>query len=181
MECTTASNKVILGDATNSTTSNIVNARYIQYSMRAVKRNLLTNFPNSGPGTSAFIKCTTAGLDFGSSATTKTNIPMPPIQWVIERQNSMEFGAPSIFVMIVAPVVVKPETISNIQSIKFGMTPETHSGIAPTILIIIHAKATVTKPQDEVICVFCGLLTIHGMPTANNMAIVSPKAKVVLE
>lgn len=48
---------------------------------------------------------------------------MPPIQCVKERQYSRLMGSPSISERIVAPVVVKPDTVSNQQSMKCGIAP----------------------------------------------------------
>ena len=45
------------------------------------------------------------------------------------------------------PVVVKPETISNKASTKFGNTPVITNGIAPTRLMTIHVIEQITKPS----------------------------------
>jgi len=49
---------------------------------------------------------------------------MPPTQWVKLRQISMALGSVSTSPRTVAPVVVKPETVSNSASTKLGITPE---------------------------------------------------------
>ena len=48
---------------------------------------------------------------------------MPPIQWVNARQKSIPLGRCSTVSRIVAPVVVKPETVSKMQSIILGIDP----------------------------------------------------------
>ena len=57
----------------------------------------------------------------GSTAMTNTSTPMPPIQWVKLRQNSTPWPRGSTAVKNVAPVVVKPETVSKNASMKLGM------------------------------------------------------------
>ena len=72
---------------------------------------------------------------------------MPPIQWVKERQNKMPLCRCSISVRIVAPVVVKPDTVSNSASIYEGIAPEITNGNAPNKLSTIQLSATITKPS----------------------------------
>jgi hypothetical protein len=43
-------------------------------------------------------------------------IPIPPSHWVRDRQSRRALGAPSIWVITVDPVVVKPATDSKIAS-----------------------------------------------------------------
>ena len=59
----------------------------------------------------------------GNIAIASTNTPIPPIQWVKVRQNRIPFGRFSISVNIVEPVVVNPDILSNMASIKFGIAP----------------------------------------------------------
>ena len=47
----------------------------------------------------------------------KTRTPMPPTQWVKSRQNMQPRLMSSTFSRMLAPVVVKPETVSNRASI----------------------------------------------------------------
>lgn len=77
-----------------------------------------------GPGTSARMIYIVCSLFFGRNASTKTSTPMPPIQCVKLRQKSRQRDSASISVRIVAPVVVKPETVSKKQSIKDGICPD---------------------------------------------------------
>ena len=53
-----------------------------------------------------------------------TSTPMPPSQWVKERQNRIPRGSASMSTRMVAPVVVKPEQVSKIQSTKDSKYPE---------------------------------------------------------
>jgi hypothetical protein len=69
-----------------------------------------------GPGLSARMRYTLPSPNFGTRARASTNTPMPPIHWVWARQNSTPKGCPSIKVNTVAPVVVKPDTVSNTAS-----------------------------------------------------------------
>jgi len=43
-------------------------------------------------------------------------------------------------------VVVKPETVSNNASKKFGISPDKRKGNEPKRLITIQLSATITKP-----------------------------------
>ena len=47
-----------------------------------------------------------------------TRTPIPPIQWVNSRQNRQPRLRSSGFSRMLAPVVVKPETVSNQASIR---------------------------------------------------------------
>ena len=72
---------------------------------------------------------------------------MPPIQWEKLRQNSIQWLSASTSGRIDAPVVVKPETISNTASRYEGIVPESVNGTAPTSDSTIQHSATVTKPS----------------------------------
>ena len=76
----------------------------------------LTSLPTEGPGTSARIRCMPWPSDIGRIAITKTSTPMPPTQWVKLRQNKIPRLRDSTSGRMVAPVVVKPETVSNSAS-----------------------------------------------------------------
>ena len=56
---------------------------------------------------------------------------MPPIQWVKLLQNSTHFGTTSTSVRMLAPVVVKPDTVSKRASMGFVMAPLKRKGSAP--------------------------------------------------
>ena len=66
-----------------------------------------------GPGLSARTRWEVRPPILGSRARVSTSTPMPPIQWVKLRQNMIPWGAPSKWVVTVAPVVVKPDTASK--------------------------------------------------------------------
>ena len=72
-----------------------------------------TSFPAVGPGTSALTRCMELSLFMGITMSTKTSTPMPPIQWVKLLQNNTPCPRSSGFASTEAPVVVKPDTISN--------------------------------------------------------------------
>ena len=70
--------------------------------------------------------------------------------------------------MIVAPVVVKPDTISNKASTKLLVSPSSNNGTAPIILKTIQDKATRTKPSFAKKTLFLGRLEMlykAGRPT----------------
>ena len=83
-----------------------------------------TSLLTEGPGLSAFMMCIFCPPLRGTNAIIKTSTPMPPTQWVKLRQISMALGSVSTSPRTVAPVVVKPETVSNSASTKLGITPE---------------------------------------------------------
>lgn len=49
--------------------------------------------------------------------------------------------------IMLAPVVVKPDTVSNQQSTKLGMAPLKKKGSAPNSEITTQVNATVKKPS----------------------------------
>ena len=69
-----------------------------------------------GPGLSARMRNTLPSPSLGTRARASTSTPTPPIHWVWARQNSTPRGWPSMKVNTVAPVVVKPDTVSNTAS-----------------------------------------------------------------
>ena len=72
---------------------------------------------------------------------------MPPIQWVKLRQNRMPLGRSSTAGRMLAPVVVKPDTVSNRASTGFGMQPVTTKGTAPTMEMTIQLSEVAAKPS----------------------------------
>ena len=84
----------------------------------AVSCTFGTNLPTVGPGLSAFIRYMEYPSVRGRIAIIKTRIPMPPPQWVKQRQNSTLLYIRSMAspLRMLAPVVVKPETVSNTAS-----------------------------------------------------------------
>ena len=73
-------------------------------------------FPATGPGDSALKIWKPPMPSFGSRPTVKTSIPIPPIQWVIDLQRTTDLGKDAMPDITVAPVVVKPDTISKKES-----------------------------------------------------------------
>ena len=85
----------------------------------------LTSLPGAGPGISARSMCMPCpSPPIGRMAITNTSTPMPPTQWVKLRQNRPPRVRGSTSVRMVAPVVVKPETVSKMQSTNRGISPE---------------------------------------------------------
>ena len=50
---------------------------------------------------------------------------------------------------MLAPVVVKPDTVSNSAEIGSGIVPEIINGSEPTTLITIQLRAVTTKPSRK--------------------------------
>jgi len=103
-----------------------------------------TSLPTDGPGLSACIKYILEAPAIGRIASIKTNTPMPPIQWEKLLHIKIECGRTSTSDKIVAPVVVKPDTISNRASTGLEKYPLIKKGIAPQILRTIQQNATAT-------------------------------------
>ena len=106
-----------------------------------------TSLSTCGPGLSAFIRLTWEPPVRGSRESRNTRTPMPPIQWVKLRQNRMPLGRSSTAGRMLAPVVVKPETVSNMASTGLGMLPVSTKGTAPTTLMSSQQSAVVAKPS----------------------------------
>ena len=83
----------------------------------------------------------------GRIAMVSTSTPMPPSQWVNERQNRMPLGRCSISVRMVDPVVVKPEAVSKYASARLGMAPDSTKGRAPISDIASQLTPTMKKPS----------------------------------
>ena len=69
-----------------------------------------------GPGDSARMRYTLPSPSLGTSARASTRTRIAPIHRVGARQKRMPAGWPSMKVNTVAPVVVKPDTVSNTAS-----------------------------------------------------------------
>ena len=83
----------------------------------------------------------------GINAMANMSIPMPPIQCVKERQNSIPFGSASISDSMEQPVVEKPEHDSKKASAKPGMLPVIIKGTAPRAVEISQHNVTMRKPS----------------------------------
>ena len=97
----------------------MVRAMYSKYRMVAVDFIRGTSLPTLGPGLSARSRCMvkpSPRLPLGTMASRNTSTPMPPSQWVKLRQYRSPLGRASTSVRMLAPVVVKPETVSKTQS-----------------------------------------------------------------
>ena len=100
-------------------------AIYISYKSFADFCMRGTSFAAIGPGNSARSRnIEPPSRATGAIASRKTSTPMPPIQLVMLRQSSMARGAASTSSMIVAPVVEKPDIVSNTASDTLPITPE---------------------------------------------------------
>ena len=81
----------------------------------------------------------------GSTATTSTITPIPPIHCVTARQNKMPGDVPSIGRSTVAPVVVNPAIDSNSARSGWVNQPVTMYGIAPPTVRTSHDRVTVVN------------------------------------
>ena len=72
---------------------------------------------------------------------------MPPIHWLRLRQSSTPCVRLSTSVAMVAPVVVKPDIVSNQQSEKVGNAPLSQYGNTPKMEYTIHTSATMAYPS----------------------------------
>ena len=112
------------------------------------------------------------------TAMTKTSTPMPPIQWVKLRQKSRPWLMISTLSRMVAPVVVKPLTVSKNASIKTGISRLMTKGSAPKKETAIHASATMTSPSFEnSVRSFGRRVRQISPPTASVMPIVMRNAQ----
>ena len=141
-----------------------------------LSENLAVTFVRVGPGVSADATfCPPMPID-GRSAVASTTIPMPPSQCVNERQKSTDFACDSISVIIVAPVVEKPEHSSKNASKGFGIAPVKTIGTAPMMELTIQIKLTIKKPS---LCLSLRSLGLKNFikisPTMPHAAIVAPK------
>ena len=69
-----------------------------------------------------------------------TIIPIPPSHWRIALQKRMAFGESFKFVIIVEPVVVIPDMLSNNASVIVNSRLEKINGNDPNIAILIQDK-----------------------------------------
>ena len=147
---------------------------YIPYIIRAVRPIFETSFPTFGPGTSARITCislTERVSACGSIASTNTSTPIPPTKCVKLRQKSIPRPSDSISVSMLAPVVVKPDTVSKKASTKDGMHPSMTNGRAPISDMMIHDSPTVTNPSFAKISGFDGFFIVSSVPAATDRTI----------
>ena len=98
----------------SATMQNTVKMTYTSHSPLAVSAmrgvSLLSFI---GVGVSALNSCRPPTPSIGSTATTSTITPIPPIQCIWVRQMLIEGGRPSSPDSTVAPVAVRPETASK--------------------------------------------------------------------
>ena len=90
----------------------------------------------------------------GIRATVKTTIPTPPCHCVRLRQKSRERGSDSTSRKTVAPVVVKPDTVSKKASRALCVAPFIRKGSIPMRERRSQVRVTVSIPSRRVACVF---------------------------
>ena len=117
------------------------------YKSLAVCLILGTSLPTEGPGLSARIRFMLEPPLNGTIASMNTRTPIPPIQCVKQRQNMLQFDRDSGSLIILAPVVVKPDIVSNNASVREGISLVIKNGRQPKKLIISQHNAVVTHPS----------------------------------
>ena len=125
----------------------MVMQKYMEYSSFAVIRILGTSFPTEGPGLSALHNMHVVIPCHGRIARMNTRIPIPPIQWEKLLHIRVAWDISSTLGIILEPVVVKPDTISNMASMIWGISPLMTKGMHPKKLNTIHPRETVTNPS----------------------------------
>ena len=138
----------------------------------------LTSLPTVGPGTSARRRCMPWPSLIGRMAMTNTSTPMPPTQWVKLRQKRPLRVRDSTSVRMLAPVVVKPDTVSKKASTKWGMSPEMQKGSAPKADMAIHAMATTARPSLANKAMLLGFLALIRAPHTASARAGSKKGKI---
>ena len=78
---------------------------YSRYSLREVSEKCGVILSSVGPGVSRLAIIIPSTPMDGIMAVANTIIPMPPSQWLKERQNRMDFGRASMSLRMDAPVV----------------------------------------------------------------------------
>ena len=121
--------------------------RYIIYNILAVCFTLGTSFPTDGPGLSALIRLILEPPLNGTMAIINTSTPIPPIQCEKHRHVVLHLETTSTSLNILAPVVVKPDTISKSALINDGISPVIIKGMAPTTPISIQLSDVATQPS----------------------------------
>ncbi len=81
---------------------------------------------------------------FGMMSKRKTTTPRPPMKCVEDRQKSRLLGRDSTLERIVAPVVVKPETLSNQAFMMENGPPQRAYGSIPNMNESSHDRTIIT-------------------------------------
>ena len=158
-------------------TSIIVIPKYIKYKILVVIFNFEVILPTCGPGDSAFNKWRAEPSSLsGIKIKMKTRIPIPPIQCVKLRQKSILCDKSVTFNSstpsnILAPVVVRPDIVSNMALIKFFISPLIINGKAPKIVMTIQTKAHTANPSFWYRPLRLGFNNCNKYPPINKIAI----------
>ena len=91
----------------------------------------------------------------------------------LQKRQDLDIASTSL--SIVAPVVVKPDTVSKRASVYLGISPDMTKGRAPIADIVIHDAATLTNPSIENMELSFGFLIVKIIPTAIVMINGMPK------
>ena len=95
-----------------------VKPRYRNQRIFAVVAIEAVNLSLSGPDASALMSRKPPAPSMGIIATPSATMPMPPSQWVVQRHTFTLRGSASTFASTVAPVAVKPLTLSKSASLR---------------------------------------------------------------
>ena len=148
--------------------------------MAAERRSVATTLEAVGPGTSARMACMRREdlkSSDGMMARTKTRTPMPPIQCVRARQSAMPRSrsagnVPTSPPRMVAPVVVKPETVSKKASTGLWSAPHRRNGSMPNSDTTTHDSPTANSPaRASIRSRWVGGRNVSAVPPSRSRAI----------
>ena len=89
--------------------------------------------------------------EFGITRRRKTTTPSPPMKWVEDLQKRRLSGSISTFSRMVAPVAVKPETLSNQAFSTLKGPPQRAYGSMPKTKDRSHERTIIMNPSFMVI------------------------------
>ena len=84
------------------------------------------------------------GLEDGIMSSRNTTTPKPPIKWVEALQKRSDLGSASTSERMLAPVVVKPDTLSNQAFITLKGPPQSTYGSIPKTKDSNHDRTMIT-------------------------------------
>ena len=110
------------------------------------------------------------GEELGIIRRRKTTTPKPPMKCVEERQNSRLRGSASTSSRMVAPVVVKPDTLSNHAFANVNGPPQRAYGSMPNRKESSHDRKMIMYPSFREICSVFRTKMKGKMPTVKVRA-----------
>ena len=123
----------------------IVSRKYVERSQRVVVLKRGCSLLDFGPVISAEKRLISPTELDGRSARVKTTIPIPPIQFVMQRQKCNPCGRESRLSITVAPVDVSPDITSKKASVTVERPPERRYGSIPIMVHDSQERVTTAK------------------------------------